>query len=107
MSSREGKDTAYFLERREQASKKVKIQFINPDDFNVLDENGEIKYFGTLRDGGRCSCPSFLFGQQYDKTDDGSKGESRYEAEHGHPFQDKHLIRANSMKLVGLFENEL
>ena len=44
--NREGKDTALQLEGRIQRSYAVRIQFVNPNDFNVLDENNHVKYMG-------------------------------------------------------------
>lgn len=104
------KDTALMLEKRTQKSQAVRIQFINPFDFNVL-ETGEgstrVKYLGRIsldKQGDSCTCPSFVYGQQYAKSENGKPGESRYEAEHGHSFQCKHLIRSHNMNKLGLKE---
>ena len=98
MTSREGKDTPQQLERRKQKSKDVEIQFINPFDYNVLDEEGNVKYVCHIDpdspDMDECTCASFLYGMKYDMvTDDSLKGESRFVAENGFAFQCKHLIK--------------
>lgn len=102
------KDDPLFEEKRISKSKEVNVQFINGlfEQFNVLDEKGEIKYFGVITKDMQdddCSCQSFFYGMQYDKLDDDSKrGESRYVATNGHSFQCKHIIRARSLKMLGL-----
>ena len=106
--TKEGKDTAFFQERREVASKEVKVQFINDifEQFNVMDAENNIKYFGVITKDSldnECSCPSFLYGMKYEKLDDESKrGESRYVAENGKPFACKHLIRTTSLRMLGV-----
>ena len=100
MSSREGKDTAIQHEGRVQRSKDVVIQFIDESMFNVMDGT-KIKYLGKISEDKQsddCTCQSFTYGQRYDEMEDGSKGESRYEAENGHRYQCKHIIKARSLR---------
>ena len=102
MTSRENKDTATQLEKRISKSKEVKIVFVEPQVFNVVDDEGAIKYFGTLSDnkaGDECSCPSHTYGMKYeDVTETNLKGESRYLAENGIAFQCKHIIGARAIR---------
>lgn len=103
MASREGKDTAIFLEKRIQKSKDIKIQFTSPDSFVVLDESENIKYYGKISDNkvdDECSCPSWVYGMAFEKAsaENNSKGESRYMAENGTAFQCKHIIGARSVR---------
>lgn len=113
MTSREGKDTIQQLDKRKDASKKVKIQF-NEDsftNFNVLDENDSVKYIGkidlehSLTD--ECTCDSFYYGMKLEKiSEDSVKVESRYMAENGTAFQCKHILRSKSIRKLGLLEEE-
>ena len=71
-------------EKRVQASKEVKIQFQNPNDFVVLDDKESIKYYGHIGRSDKefldeCSCPSWVFGMRFDKaTEEVLKGESNF-----------------------------
>ncbi|GEM_PF-4497198 len=114
MNTREGKDTVYFQERRKEASKKVKLQFVDEEfkKFNVLDDSGNVKYLGKIdlekSIDDDCSCPSFEYGMQYEKLDEiGKKGKSLYLEYNGTAFQCKHIIRAKSMRMIGLMEEYL
>lgn len=91
-------------ERREKKSQEVKIQFQNPNDFVILDDDNNIKYYGYInrKDKGLitddCSCPSFQYGMRYDKITEGNlKGESNFFKEHGEAFQCKHIIKAKEV----------
>lgn len=103
MPSRERKDTALFLEKRIKNSKDVKIQFTTPNEFSVLDDDGNIKYYGKVsanKEEDECSCPSWNFGMKFElaSPENNSKGESRYQAENGFSFQCKHLILAREVR---------
>ncbi len=106
MASREMKDTAIFHERRVEKSKDVKIQFTDPltlKSFVVLDDDGNIKYYGKLSDNkedDECSCPSWMYGMKFELASDenNSKGESRYKAENGIAYQCKHIIAAREVR---------
>lgn len=108
MTSREGKDTAIMLEGRKERSKQVKIMFQSPENFDVLDENNNVKYFGILcpkEINDECSCPDWNFSMRFEKLgDEGEKGESRYVAENGHNYNCKHIIRARNLKKLGMKE---
>ena len=64
--SNEGKDTALFEARREEKANDVNVQFIKSDEFNILDDEGQIKYFVKLdldsRQTHECTCRSFQHG---------------------------------------------
>ena len=47
-------------EARKARADTVKIVFVNPTDFNVVDEEGNMKYVGTIADPVDCTCHSFL-----------------------------------------------
>lgn len=111
MVNREYKDTATEQEKRAIASLEVFVVFNSPDQFVVTEKDPKIcaafgepnkeKYFGKVsknKENDECSCPSFVYGMAYEKMEDGTKGESRYVAEHGTAFQCKHLIRARSIR---------
>lgn len=92
-------------EKRKSKSKDVMIQFIDETftKFNVLNEEGNIKYFGLLKsetphEEDSCSCPSFTFGMQYDKIENEYKGESNYLREHGYSFSCKHILKARMIR---------
>lgn len=103
MTCNEGKDTATQLEKRHHASKDVDIKFTDGlfENFAII-KNENVAYIGTIttdKQGDNCTCPSFNYGQRYDEVnEDIIKGESRYEAENGHPFQCKHIIKAHSLR---------
>jgi len=71
-----------FEERRKVRSKEVKIQFVTPIDFNVVDEEGNLKYVGKI-DPPECTCPSFFHSNN-----------NRYETTHAEPLRCKHLYKA-------------
>lgn len=99
----ENSKTIVSEEKRISKSKQVWIQFSESDGkidkFNVLDEQGNIKYFGQIesqepKESDKCSCPSYTYGMRYDKIGEDYKGESDYLREHGYSFQCKHIIKA-------------
>ena len=102
MTSSENKDTFTQLEKRITKSKEVKIVFVEPQVFNVVDEEGAIKYFGVLTDNkvnDECSCPSHTYGMKFEEvTETNLKGESRYLAENGFAFMCKHLLAARAIR---------
>jgi len=73
-------------QRRKERSKEVKLQFVTNNNFNVLDDDGNMKYSGNVIPGD-CSCPSFIHGNP-----------EKYESSHPDFFQCKHLMRANELK---------
>lgn len=87
-----GKEQIHEDRRRERA-KDVKIQFTTPNDFIVLDEEGNEKYNGTVSEDGtkdNCGCKSFV-----------ENNTAKYEASHATPFQCKHLIKAREVRFGG------
>jgi hypothetical protein len=102
MVSSENKDTATQLEKRITKSKEVKIVFVEPQVFNVVDDEGAVKYYGNLSDNkteDECSCPSWNYGMAFEKvSEEILKGESRYVAENGYNFQCKHVIAARAIR---------
>lgn len=113
MSNKEGKDTAFFLAKRTEASKKVIIQFVDVKfvKFNALDKEGTIKYFGKIdlekSIDDDCTCLSFEHGMEYEKLgDEGKKGKSMYLEYGGTAFQCKHIIKAKSVRTSELTEIE-
>ena len=99
------KDNATFQERREQASKQVKIVFVEDSftKFNVLNEDGTTKYLGKIdlekNVDDECSCDSFYYGMKFEKiSEDSVKIESRYMAENGTAFQCKHVLCAKALR---------
>lgn len=94
-------------EKRKTKSSEVWIQFIELGDeiskFNVLDEEGNTKYLGEIKtkepnEKDNCTCPSFMYGMQYDKIENEYKGESNFLREHGYAFSCKHIIAARSKR---------
>ena len=92
----EGKQ-ALFEERRIQKSKDVKIQFVDGEfqSFNVLDEEGNMKYCGKVIGKDQdmddyCICQSFYHSNT--KT---------YQDEHGFSFNCKHIISARELRFRG------
>ena len=71
-----------FEERRILRSKEVKIQFVTPDCFNVVDEEGNLKYVGKLNPF-ECTCPNFFHSNN-----------NRYETTHAEPLKCKHIFKA-------------
>ena len=109
MVSSENKDTATQLEKRIKNSKEVRIVFVEPQVFNVVDEEGTVKYYGKLSDNkteDECSCMSWFYGMRFDDAsiENKNKGESRYCAENGHNFSCKHIIAARKIKYGEKFD---
>ncbi len=77
-----------FKERREKASKEVKIVFTTNNNFNVVSESGDLKYNGSVIPSD-CTCPSFI-----------QNNTEKYESSHPEPFLCKHLIKAISFKKI-------
>ncbi len=77
-----------FKERREKASKDVKIIFSTNNNFNVVDEEGNLKYNGSVIPLD-CTCPSFIHGNP-----------EKYESSHPDFFKCKHLFKAIEIKKV-------
>ncbi len=75
-----------FQERREKASKDVKIIFTTNNNFNVIDEEGNLKYNGSVIPLD-CTCQSFI-----------QNNTEKYESSHADPFLCKHLLRAQEIK---------
>ena len=71
-----------FEERRKERSKEVRIQFVTPDCFNVVDDEGNLKYVGSLNPLD-CTCQSFM-----------QLNHNRYETTHPEPAKCKHIFRA-------------
>ncbi|MEK6829268.1 MAG: hypothetical protein AABY15_04010 [Nanoarchaeota archaeon] len=95
-------------EKRKTKSSEVWIQFLEADGvmskFNVLDEEGNIKYLGQIKDKEQsdidnCTCPSFMYGMSYDKIESEYKGESNFVREHGYNFNCKHIIAARVKRI--------
>jgi len=77
-----------FKERREKASKDVIIKFVTNNNFNVVDEEGNLKYNGSVIPPD-CTCSSFI-----------QNNTEKYESSHAEPFLCKHLIKAKSFKEI-------
>ena len=75
-----------FEERRKLRSKEVKIQFVTPDCFNVVDEEGNLKYVGKISPL-ECTCPSFFHSNN-----------NRYETTHAEPLRCKHIMAAERIR---------
>ncbi len=84
-----GKETI-FEERRKARANTVKIVFVNPTDFNVVDEEGSLKYVGTVKDPVNCTCHSFV-----------NLNTPAYEKAHPEPAKCKHIYRAEELLTVG------
>jgi hypothetical protein len=93
------------LEKRELKSKEVKIIYTKQTElgsqrtqfFNVIDEEGSLKYDGHFEIGkpsidDYCSCKSFENGNN-------SKVNGYYPDTHGHAFQCKHIIKAREAEV--------
>ncbi len=79
-----GKEIKHDEARRARASN-VNVVFVNPTDFNVVDDEGNLKYVGTVKDPVNCSCHSFinLNTPQYVAThSEFAKCKHIYQAEH-------------------------
>ena len=85
-----------FMERRMEKASKVKIVFVDAlNNFNVLDDEGKIKYMGIVKDKNPhiddyCGCQSFFHGNS-----------EVYVAEHGTAFQCKHILKAKHIRYWG------
>ena len=75
-----------FEERRVVRSKEVRIQFVTPDYFNVLDEEGSLKYVGSIGKDLYCTCMSYM---QHDKD--------FYSSTHSEVFRCKHIMAAQEI----------
>lgn len=73
-------------EARIARAQEVKIQFVNPHDFNVLDEEGNLKYVGTVAEPVNCTCPSFI-----------NLNTEQYTKAHATPAKCKHIYKAEQM----------
>ena len=80
-----GKETI-FEERRKARANTVKIVFVNPTDFNVVDEEGSLKYVGTVKEPVNCTCHSFV-----------NLNTEQYEKSHAEPAKCKHIYRAEEI----------
>lgn len=98
------------LKKRIENSKQVNIVFPikgNLQTFNVVDEDGFLKYDGFVKgaqpsDEDSCKCKSFENGNH-------TKAEGDYIATHGYAFQCKHILEARveacKKKLDDAFKN--
>ena len=77
-----------FAERREQRSKDVRIQFVTPDCFNVVDEEGNLKYVGSINPLD-CTCMSYY-----------QHNQERYTSTHAEVFECKHILAAKRIRNV-------
>jgi len=77
-----------FKERREKASKDVKLFFSTNNSFIVLDSDGSQKYNGTVIPS-NCTCPSYI-----------QNNTEKYESSHPEPFLCKHILRGIEVKKV-------
>ncbi len=69
-------------DRRKARTKDVILEFVTRNNFNVLDEEGNMKYSGSINPP-NCECQSFI----HNNTE-------RYESSHPEPFLCKHIFRA-------------
>ena len=79
-----------FEERRKEKSKSVRIQFVESDRFNVLDDEGNLKYIGKIDPKNQeddCTCMSFIQGNK-----------DRYVNANGQAFQCKHIMKAKELR---------
>ena len=75
-----------FKERRKQRASSVRIVFVDSDRFNVVDEEGNLKYVGCL-DPCDCTCPSFINGNT-----------EQYIRSHPAFFKCKHIYQAEQIR---------
>ena len=80
-----GKETI-FKDRRMARASTVKIKFVNPTDFNVVDEQGNLKYVGTVKKPVNCTCHSFI-----------NLNTEQYEKSHPEPAKCKHIYQAEKI----------
>lgn len=83
-------------EKRIEKSKDVKIVFVDGlfEDFNVIDDEGNLKYCGKVQ-GKEYSSTDYCTCQSYYHSNTKS-----YQDEHGYNFQCKHIIKARSLRFV-------
>lgn len=74
-----------FEERRKVRSKEVRIQFVTPTHFNIVDEEGSLKYVGSLNPLD-CTCMSFY-----------QHNQERYTSTHAEIFKCKHIMKAEEL----------
>jgi hypothetical protein len=78
-------------EKRQVASKEVQIFFQDANHFNILNDEGKIKYIGKLDtehpEQEMCTCPDQFF-----------RNTENYRAENGYALQCKHLILAHETR---------
>ena len=79
-----------FKDRRMARATTVNIQFVNPTDFNVVDEEGNMKYVGTVKEPVNCTCHSFI-----------NLNTEQYERAHAEPAKCKHIYQAENILKVG------
>lgn len=84
-----GKETI-FDERRKARIDKVKIVFVDPTHFNVVDDEGNLKYVGSV-DPVDCTCHSFI-----------NLNTEQYEKAHPEPAKCKHIYKAEYILTVSV-----
>ena len=105
MTNKEGKDTLFELEKRQEASHSVKLEFLdfNFEGFIVKDKDRNISHSGkiNLQDPLKdtCDCDSFYYGMRFYKENwYDIKIKSRHENETGQVFLCKHILRARYLR---------
>lgn len=68
----------------------VNIVFVNPTDFNVVNEEGNMKYVGTIKKPVDCTCHSFV-----------NLNTPTYEKTHATPGKCKHIYKAEQQRIGG------
>lgn len=84
-----GKEIIHKEARKARAST-VNIVFVNPTDFNVVDDDGSLKYVGTVKEPVNCTCHSFV-----------NLNTPTYTSTHSEPAKCKHIYRAEEILTVG------
>lgn len=84
-----------FKERREQKAQEVKIVFVDSENFNVVSEDGSLKYVGIVKSAkphidNYCTCQSFYHGNS-----------EEFQKANGVAFSCKHIIRATQIRYEG------
>lgn len=84
-----------FKERREQKASEVKIVFVDGENFNVTDMDGNLKYVGIVKSHmphieNYCTCQSFYHGNS-----------EEFQKANGVSFSCKHIIRATQIRFDG------
>jgi hypothetical protein len=89
-----GKDTPLLEDRREEASKDVKLVFTKSGECDVMDNEGKIKYFVKIdveaRQTHECTCRSYQHGNH-----------EEYLKANGKNFECKHIKAAYNTRTVG------